>query len=473
MHDNDLAVGDAAALGGLATLHMLGRRAREARTPAELDFILANESFQLAPYRQAALWWPRDGVGTLSGLSQTDGHTPFVQWLTRLCPEIDEQAGGQPFLPRIGGLPTDLAAEWDDWLPAHSLWLPLGAVGKPDSGGLLLARDEPWQEAEITLLGEWSGVWHHARLALARDTPGSRLMQALRRATDLRSHLQALSPAQLPGTLSALRTRKGLRYLLALTAVLLFPVRLSVLAPGELVPAHPHVLRAPMEGVVAQVHVQPNQRVKAGTPLFSLDRAGLDARLAVAAQTLATTQAEYRQQAQQALFDARSKSRLATVQGSIGEKEAEVAYLRQQTERATLTASTDGIVLMDAPSEWIGRPVVTGERLATLATEGDEELEAWLALGDAIDLEPGAPVRLYLNTSPLDPVDAHLRYVSHEAVQRPDGSYAYRLRADLAEGTPRPRIGLKGTVKVSGGYTPLAWWLLRRPLAAARQFIGM
>lgn len=461
MHDNDLAVGDAAALGGLASLHMLGRRAREAATPAELDFILVNESYQLAPYRQAALWWD-GGLTALSGLSQTDPNTPFVQWLTRLCPVLHDQAGGHPLLPQPAHLPTELATEWDDWLPACALWLPVGPTA-----GLLLARDEAWQDAEAALLGEWVAMWHHARLALTRDTLGSRLTRTLHH------HAQALTPARLPGTLAALRTRKGLRYVLALAAVLCFPVRLSVLAPGELVPAHPSVVRAPMDGVVDQVHVAPNQKVKAGTPLFSLDKAGLEARLAVATQTLATTQAEYRQQAQQALFDAKSKSRLATVQGSIGEKEAEVAYLRQQAERATLTAPADGTVLMDAPSEWIGRPVVTGERLATLATEGDEELEAWLALGDAIDLEPGAPVRLYLNTSPLDPVDAHLRYIAHEAQQRPDGSFAYRLRADLADGTPRPRIGLKGTVKVSGGYTPLAWWLLRRPLAAARQFVGL
>lgn len=465
MHDHDRSADDAAALGGLATLHLLGRRARGAATTAELDFILANESFQLAPYRQSALWWRQGGIGTLSGLSQTDANAPFVQWLNRLCPVLDGQAGGHPLpcQPQAPDLSEDLSAEWEEWLPAHGLWLPFGAPDTAQAGGLLLAREEPWHEAETVLLAEWAELWRHARQALQRDSLGTRLGGTLR----------ALAPGQIGKTLATLSRRKGLRYLLALAAVLLFPVRLSVLAPGEVVPAHPHVIRAPMDGVVARVQVEPNQQVKAGAPLFTLDRVGLDARLAVATQALATTQAEYRQQAQQALFDARSKSRLATVQGSIGEKEAEVAYLREQSERATLSAPADGILLMDAPSEWIGRPVVTGERLATLATEGDEELEAWLALGDAIELEAGAPVRLYLNTSPLDPVDARLRYVSHEAQQRPDGSFAYRLRADIAEGEARPRIGLKGTVKVSGSYTPLAWWLLRRPLATARQLVGL
>ena len=459
--------------GGLATLHLLGCRARGAASPAELGFILANESFQLAPYRQAALWLRDRGVTTLSGISQPDLNAPYVQWLGSLCPILDEKAGGQPFQPQPFDLPTRMAVEWEEWLPAHGLWLPLPGPDGQTGGGLLLTREEAWHEAETALLAEWIGIWHHAWKARTANDMPSRLAATARQILDIRAHARALSPGQIGHTLAGLRQRKRLRYLLAVAAVLVFPVRLSVLAPGELVPAHPHVIRAPMDGVVDQVQVQPNQRVKAGDALFALDRASLDARLAVASQALATSQTEYRQQAQQALFDARSKSRLATVQGGIGEKEAEVGYLRQQSERATLTAPVDGIVLMTAPSEWIGRPVVTGERLATLATEGDEELEAWLALGDAIDLAPGAPVTLYLNTSPLDPVEARLRYVAHEAQQRPDGSFAYRLRADLAEGSPRPRIGLKGTVKVSGEHVPLAWWLLRRPLAAARQFVGL
>ena len=53
--------------------------------------------------------------------------------------------------------------------------------------------------------------------------------------------------------------------------MLLFPVRLSVLAPAELVPAHPEVIRAPIDGVIGQFHVQPNQAVKKGQLLFQID----------------------------------------------------------------------------------------------------------------------------------------------------------------------------------------------------------
>jgi hypothetical protein len=106
-----------------------------------------------------------------------------------------------------------------------------------------------------------------------------------------------------------------------------------------------------------------------------------------------------------------------------------------------------------------------------VAAPDDVEVEAWLALGDAIPLPVGAPVSLYLNASPLFSVPAQVRYVAHDAIQRPDGSYAYRVRAAL-DGKTTHRVGLKGTAKLSGSWVPLIYWIVRRPIAAIRQIIG-
>jgi hypothetical protein len=71
----------------------------------------------------------------------------------------------------------------------------------------------------------------------------------------------------------------------------------------------------------------------------------------------------------------------------------------------------------------------------------------------------------------LSPVSARLRYLSHDAVQRPDGSFAYRARATLEEATSH-RVGLKGTAKLQGDWVPLMYWVMRRPLATARAYLG-
>jgi multidrug resistance efflux pump len=226
-----------------------------------------------------------------------------------------------------------------------------------------------------------------------------------------------------------------------------------------------------LEGVVGNFLVKPNEVVKAGQALFNFDDAPLKSRLEVARQALTGAEAEYRQAAQLAVSEAKYKGQLALLTGKVEERRAEADYLQGQLERSHVVAPHEGIALFDDPSEWIGKPVSTGERIMRIAAPDDVEVEAWLAVGDAIPLQSGAPVSLYLNASPLFSVSAQVRYVAFDAVQRPDGSYAYRVRASLDSKTDH-RVGLKGTAKLSGRWVPLGYWIGRRPLAAVRQMVG-
>jgi multidrug efflux pump subunit AcrA (membrane-fusion protein) len=262
------------------------------------------------------------------------------------------------------------------------------------------------------------------------------------------------------------------RWIALLITVMLIPVRQTVMAVGELVPAHPAVIRAPLDGVVDVFHVQPNQMVSKNQPLFGFDEALIQSHLDVARQALATTETDYRQTSQQALNDARFRPQLAMLSGKIEEKRAEVDFLAEQLTRARVLAPQDGVAMFDDPTEWIGRPVVVGERIMRIASPQDTEVEAWLPLADAIALPSGAPVNLYLHSSPLMAVSAKLRYMAHDAVQRSDGSFAYRVRATLDSPTDH-RVGLKGTAKLHGGWVPLVYWMLRRPLASVRSALGV
>ena len=459
--DVDIDTGTGKAHDPLATLLDLAQRARHVADPVELDFLAVNGSHALAPYRQAALWFADRGVWALSGVVQIEANAPYVQWLEKLCKALGNAGPAQ-----VSALdaPDGFGAEWAEWLPAHALWLPLAAVAgaQAAAGGLLLAREQPWSDDEQALLAEWADILRHAwliRPPAPRYTPGALLARLRLR----REHERA---ARLPWW-----RRRMVQAGAAALLLLCCPVRLTILAPGELVPANPAAVRAPLEGVIERFHVRPNQAVKAGDPLFDFDQAQLASRAAVAAQALATAEAEYRQALQQALNDGKSKGMLATLQGKIEERRAETGFLRGQEERARVLAPKGGIALFDDPSEWIGRPVATGERVMRIAAPGDVEIEAWLPLGDAIPLAPGAGVTLYLASDPLAPVTAAVRYVGYEAQQRPDGSYAYRVRAKL-DGASGARVGLKGTAKLSGPWVPMAYWMLRRPLAAIRQTLG-
>lgn len=436
----------------------LSRRARQAESDRELGFVLVNDSLALAPYRQAALWLADGGTWCLSGVVQVDANVPYVLWLNAVARHLQSQGstGIRTFSDK--DLPDALAAEWSQWWPAHAVWLGSSAGDVPGAG--ILLRDLPWSEPELQAWQEWAEVWWHAFAALHRP-----------RLARLKGWRHGLGRALAWQDGVGWWRQKRFWVLLVLLGLMFVPVRLTVLAPGELVPSKPLVIRAPLDGVIDVFHVQPNQQVQANQALFSFDEIVIQSRMDVAVQALRTAETDYRQTNQLALSDQRARVQLGLLLGKIEERQAEIEFLQEQMARARVLTPQGGVVLMDDPAEWIGRPVSTGERILRIATLDDVEVEAWLPLADAIELQAGDEVMLYLSASPLLPVAAQLRYMAHEAVQRPDGNFAYRVRATLNVPTEH-RVGLKGTAKLHGKSVPLAFWMMRRPWATLRTYVG-
>ena len=138
-----------------------------------------------------------------------------------------------------------------------------------------------------------------------------------------------------------------------------------------------------------------------------------------------------------------------------------------------MKAERDGIAVYGDPNDWLGRPVQTGERVMQLADPRDAGVLIWLPVADALNLEPGAPIRLFLHTKPLSPLPATLLQTSYQAVLSPEGVSAYRLRGQFEDGADKARIGLRGTARVSGDWAVLGYFLFRRPIAAMREWTGL
>jgi biotin carboxyl carrier protein len=429
------------------------RAVRSAREVAERRFILLNRTRESVPYHAAVLWQGGELAGH-SGASHVDPHGPYGQWLMAMAPVLRLREGAGIFT--ADEVPQHLKDGWQEWWPPHALWLP---APEPQGTGWLLVREMPWLDDELRWLAQWWALWLLADQAASSGGP--------RRVVDWQALLRAVRSAR-PWKASGRRRWIGLAIAVA---VALLPVRLTVRAPGEIVPREPTVLRATIEGMAQKLHVEPNQAVRAGELLAVLDDAAAASRLQVARQALVTAEAEWRQTLQQALSDPRAKAQLAVVQGRVEERRTEVAYLGEQVRRTELRAPHDGVVLVDDPGAWAGRTVAAGEPLLRVARPADQEVEAWLSVADAVELPDGSPMKMFLSSRPASPVAAQLRLYSYEPQLRPDGTLAYRLRGRLNEAA-RERLGARGTVHVDGPRVPLVYWVLRRPLAAMREATG-
>jgi hypothetical protein len=436
-------------------LRELLNRARRAKDVPTLRFLVVNDTHLMVRYGQAALWTREEGVVALSGSIEPDRNGPYVAVLQRV---IDALKGAEPAVARIANKESPElagAGDWGEFLSPNLLWIPLhdGNDGKL-AAGLLFAREQPWLPGELAKLTDWLTTWFWAYRALQRPGLGELTLMALRR---------------LPASLR----RRPLLWLLGIVLVGCIPVRLNVLAPAEIVPVDPVVVRSPMEGQVKALLVAPNQVVTAGQVLLLIDDVVLQGRLDVARQALGTAQIELRQYEQLSLTDDKARASLAAARGAVEERQAEVTFYEYQLARTRIRAERAGTVLIDDPVGWAGRPLNTGERLLRIADpDAKKEIEVWVSAGDAIPIPEGSDVKLYLSASPLEPVPAKVRYYSHQPSRLPDGTFAYRVRATPV-GDVDQRLGLKGTARITATWTPFAYWVFRRPIAAVREFAGL
>lgn len=437
-----------ASIQGLLGLLQLGQRARAAASVEELGFIAVNEARGVLAYRQAALWLGGDThrVAALSGVPQVDPSAPYVQWLVRLFRELAPLPA--PRAVEVATLPPLLAEEWGSWLPAQALALPLMHAGAAQ-GVLLLAREQPWREEELALAVEVGAVLGHGLFALR---PRERWWRALR---------------------TRLRTRRlWWKIALGVLVVGAIPVRLSALAPAEITPVDPFVVRAPLDGVIDRLAVAPNQPVAKGALLFDLDATTLRGRYASARKAYETALEEYRQSAQLAVTDDKSKLQMAERLGDLKQKQVDLDYTADQLARVQVKAERAGVAVFADVNDWTGKAVAVGEKVLVLADPAKVELTGYLPVGDQLALKRGADVTFYPKASPFTAWHAKVDSVAYKAAPTDEGILAYRVKAHFVDSGTPPRLGLMGTARLYAGHVPLAYLLLRRPLATLRQWLG-
>ncbi|WP_391487784.1 efflux RND transporter periplasmic adaptor subunit [Leclercia tamurae] len=440
----------------------LAARIARIKEYSELGFVICNETRQLVEYRQAALMRvtgeKRPQLVAHSGLNDVDRNTPYALWLAAVSAEIiprcKKLAEGARLLPLSAPMLSEpLQAAWSEWLPEYVWVFPLSDPQGELLALLFLGRDAPWpgtltpESPEFALL-QLCGLYGYACWALtARPTVFQRLWQ-----------------------------RSGGKRLLAALLVLLLifciPVREYTLVPAEIVSLESEVIASPEQGVIQQMVALPNEAVKKGDVLARLDDTTLRNRLAVATAELATASTTLHQASQKAIEDQQAKSELAMTEGRWREKQVEVASLQRELDKLTIRAPRNGVFVYSDPDDWAGRPVQTGERIGLLADPDKPGVMAWAPASESTNLQPGAPMTVFLKVAPLSPLSATLDYAGYQTVEAPNGVASYVLRGSLHGETRDARIGLQGTARISGDWKALGYLLLRRPLATLRAWVG-
>lgn len=439
---------------GLYLLLQLEAMARNAESVEALRFFIVNESRRLINYRQAFLFSAKGlskkkyKVEAASSISVIDHHTPFIVWLTKVVSTLSKSKNLSSIQQMdANSCPEQYKEDWAEYSLPFVLWSPLSLPDGTVIGGIWFARETPWQENETVLIKRLSDSYAHAWGALA----GKKYF-----------FKRAGLSRYLPWCI-----------LIALILIFLIPVRMSALAPVEIVASDPLIVSAPIDGVIKEVIKEPNSLVKEDETLFIYEDTNLRNKYEIAEKSLAVTLAEFRKASQAAFGDRKSKSEIALLKSQAELGQSELDYAKELLNRVEVKASKSGLLIYADKDDWNGKPVRVGERIMEIADPKKIKLKVELAVDDAIVLEEGAKVEVFLDVSPLESLPAKITHTTYNAVISANQILSYKLDAELIGQKNDLRIGLQGTAKIYGNTTSLFFYLFRRPISSLRQMIGL
>jgi multidrug efflux pump subunit AcrA (membrane-fusion protein) len=437
---------------GAAALLAVESRVRGASDETELLHLIANELRKLVAARQVIVLRKarrdRWKVAGISSLVLTDNDTPFVRWIESMVRQlIDERGDGEALVFELPAFTDPNVAETRSYPFGHLLWQPMRLTSGDTFAGLLLAREKSWTDQDQKIVAREAGVFASA-------------WQALYGAG-------ALQPRRWIGWKARLAVAAGVIGLAAL------PVPMSTLASVEIVARAPQRVTAPLDGIIDEILVDPNRPVRAGQPILRFEQTTLRNRLEIAERELNVARARADQIQQSAFTDEKAGRELAQARAEHALKAAERDYARDLMARSELKAERDGILVYGGKDQWIGRPVRTGERIMQIVRPREIAARVEVPVADAIVLHPDARIRMFLDADPLSSIPARAVSIGYQAEPNTTQQLVYRVDAEIDGDHPSLRIGARGTAQLQGQMVPLAFYLLRRPISALRQYFGL
>lgn len=446
------------APSAIVTYIDLEAEARAANSLDELRYVIANSTRKLAPYDQAFIF-ERTGtqkkwtITCASSVVNVDRDSETVRTLEAWAnhPECAVRRGADSS-SACHILSDAQAWELEEQVCAfpHGLWLEVMDRTTRVVAGFLVLKGEAWRTQHLTLLTSLTKAYGHAWTAL---NPG---VESL-------AH-KAWSWA---------RTSKlGLIAVSVIAVAGMIPVPLTVLAPAEVVGTSPALVVAPIDGVIRDVLVAPGTYVEAGTKLVTFVDTKLRNDMEIASRAKMIAEAKYFKVLQSSVANQKDMQELAIAKAEYAMADAEYNYAREMMARSELKAPQSGVFIYSAKSDWVGKPVSTGERMMEIADPKSVELRVDLPISDSMVLTPGSEVKMFLDGEPTHAISATIERVSYRAVPTPDHQMVFRTFARFNQADAL-RIGLRGTARLHGEKVALGFYLFRRPIAALRQKVGL
>lgn len=428
---------------------------RTAATLNEWKFVVANETLKITNAIQVFVFNRGKDLQlvAISGLTSFERATPLVKDIEQIINgEFDNKRHNRlSVICEISFVP-EKAKYLASYPFSKLLWVPFLSREGELLGGKLLAKGDAWNVQEELVLKRLADTYAHALSALKFSGGITR----------------NLTKKFIPGR------KKILFGLIALVSVLLIPVSMTVLAPFEVAPIDPIIVASPIDGIIDQVLVKPNERVTKGQKLVLFNDTIFKNRLALADKEINVARAKLKKSGLMAFDEQKGLEDIGISMANHSLKVTEQKYALDMLKRSVISANRGGVVLFSDRQSLLGIPLKPGERIMQIADPKQVELLIDVPTKDAIILGEKARVKIYLDSDPLNAREASVEYINYQAKERAGYGLSFRVVARLNEtATQIPQMGVRGTAKIYGKKVPLAFYLFRRPISTFRQWVGL
>ena len=440
---------------GYELLMQIEAQARECTSLEELHHLIATQTKKLVPARQIFVFDCERGakICAISNLPKVDRSVPLVHELEQTIGYL--QSGDELLKPRDFDIPTS-GASGNNTLETYPfrklLWVPLLSRSGTLGSGMLLSSEQSWSENNIATVTRLASTFSHAKALLVSE--------------------------QNPKARKSARSLFN-RWTLGAAAIVLFaaswiPVSMTTLAPFEVSSRKPFVIAASIDGVLEEVLVEPGEHVEKGDALLRFQNTMLGNKQSVAEKEVQLAQARVKRANQLAFDSQEGREELGVAKAELFVKQAQLKLAKEQAAHTVIHAPTPGVAVLADTQSLTGKPVKVGQQIMQIADPNDLRIAIRLPVKDSIALEEGSRVKLFLDSDPLNARTATIEYIDYQATQTNGSGLSYRITAKLDDdGGRTPRLGVQGTAHLEGRTVPIIMYVLRRPLTAARQWLGI
>lgn len=438
-----------AALNIVTAINRLTLQAVSVKQRQALIFLMLNDTIQVMRYDRATLWDLETRTPKLlgvSGQSTVNASTDIAKKWKKLVQDMQGRDKPQILSPNSFDKTKALWQEYQgsSFTPSI-LWLPVFVNGKPRLG-LWLERWEKrvWTPQEGEILQNLSQAYGVAWEKFESRTP------------------QYIKKWLIPGLLTAL-----------FLSATLIRLPLRVVAPCEVVPQDPYLITAPLEDIIERINVKPGQAVKSGDVVAEYDKRVALQTLRIAQEQVLVAQRDLNRAKTLAFRDEKSLAEVAVLAAKLKKEEANLALARHRASQLLIRTPINGITMLENPDEWRGKPVQVGEKILMIINPENTKIRLWIPEHDHVILDITQPIKVFLNTTPTINRPATLSFISNASSVNEKNLVSFMAEAEWIEPQTDVRPGLKGTAILYGEKVSLFYWLIRKPWASFREYVGL